>query len=121
MTLKKQQLNFIETELGCYIADPSKRSSNGNYCFYKNVFTGNKCIIGKQIPEDKYTDDLEDGYSVGNIEVWKLLPESVQQLGKPFLQVCQYIHDNEVYWTAKGLSKEGELTVNNLKSSLPIK
>ena len=50
MSLKKQQLKFIETELGYYIADPSKRSSNGTYCYYKNAATGNKCVIGKQIP-----------------------------------------------------------------------
>lgn len=120
MNLKTKQLNFIETELGYYIADPSKRSTNGSYCFYKHA-NGNKCVIGKHIPEDKYTDKLENGYSVGNIEIWELLPKSIQQLGKPFLQECQYIHDNEDNWTDTGLSEEGELAVSNLKSVLPVK
>jgi hypothetical protein len=120
MSLKKQQLEFIKTELGHYIADPSKRSSYGNYCFYKNA-NGNKCVIGKQIPNEKYTDKLEDGYSVDSPEIFSLLPESIQQLGKPFLQECQYIHDNEDNWTDTGLSKEGELALSNLKSSLPVK
>ena len=119
MSLKKQQLKFIETELGYYIADPSKRSSNGNYCFYRNA-NGNKCVIGKQIPNEKYIDRLE-GYSVGATEIFSLLPESVQHLGRPFLQECQYIHDNEDNWTDTGLSEEGELALSNLKSSLPVK
>ena len=119
MSLKKQQLKFIETELGYYIADPSKRSSYGNYCFYRNA-NGNKCVIGKQIPNEKYIDRLE-GYSVGATEIFSLLPESVQHLGRPFLQECQYIHDNEDNWTDTGLSKEGELALSNLKSSLPVK
>ena len=121
MSLKKQQLKFIETELGYYIADPSKRSSDGTYCLYRNAFNGNKCVIGKQIPNEKYTDRLEDGYSVGSPEIFSLLPESIQQLGKPFLQECQYIHDNEDNWTDTGLSEEGELELSNLKSSLPVK
>lgn len=120
MSLKKQQLEFIKTELGYYIADPSKRSSNGTYCYYKNAATGNKCVIGKQIPNEKYIDRLE-GYSVGATEIFSLLPESVQHLGRPFLQECQYIHDNEDNWTDTGLSEEGELALSNLKSSLPVK
>ena len=119
MSLKKQQLKFIETELGYYIADPSKRSSYGNYCFYRNA-NGNKCVIGKQIPNEKYIDRLE-GSSVGATEIFSLLPESVQHLGRPFLQECQYIHDNEDNWTDTGLSEEGELALSNLKSSLPVK
>lgn len=119
MSLKKQQLKFIESELGYYIADPSKRSSNGNYCFYRNG--SNTCVIGKQIPKEKYTDSLEDGYSVSANEIFSLLPESVQQLGIPFLQACQGIHDNEDNWTEVGLSEEGELAVSNLKSILPVK
>lgn len=119
MSLKKQQLKFIETELGHYIADPSRRSTNGSYCFYKHA-NGNKCVIGKQIPENKYTDWLED-YSVGATEIFSLLPESVQQLGIPFLQECQYIHDNEDNWADTGLSEEGKLAVDNLKKSLPVK
>ena len=119
MSLKKQQLEFIKTELGHYITDPSKRSSYGNYCFYRNA-NGNKCVIGKQIPNEKYIDRLE-GYSVGATEIFSLLPESVQHLGRPFLQECQYIHDNEDNWTDTGLSEEGELALSNLKSSLPVK
>lgn len=120
MNLKQQQLKFIETELGYYIADPSRRSRNGSLCFYKHP-NGSTCVIGKQIPEDKYTDNLENGYSVSDSFVFDKLPESVQQLGKPFLQECQYIHDYESNWTNTGLSEEGELAVSNLKSSLPVK
>jgi len=113
-TIKERRLDFINTELGYFIEDPSRRAYNKETktCMYWDKTTGNKCVVGRHIPEDKYSQ-VSEGMLVdtekddGGLVIFNLLPLELQELGVTFLARCQEFHDSEDNFTETGLSEEG--------------
>jgi hypothetical protein len=114
-TIEERRLNFLNEKLGYFIEDPSRRAYNQETgCMYWDKSTGNKCLIGREIPEEKYNEQYE-GNVVRSNEIFNLLPESIQGLGITFLCRCQGLHDEEAYWTDTGLSERGLTKLADIK------
>ena len=97
-TLEQRRLDFIETELGYFIENPSRRSvDKKGDCYYRHPDDGRPCLIGKQIPDSDYTLSLEDE-AIGCVDkkVWNTLSESIQELGIAFLSLMQRLHNNKL-------------------------
>ena len=126
-TIEERRLNFLNEKLGYFIEDPSRRAYNQETesCMYWDKSTGNKCLIGRELPEDKYSKNLE-GNSIfckeeGDIEeatsIFDLLPIAIQELDIEFLYNSQKLHDNSFYWTLTGLSEIGLKKLNDIKKT----
>ena len=120
-TIEERRLNFLNEKLGYFIEDPSRRAyhTETESCRYWDKFTGNKCLIGRELPEDKYDESFE-GKSITYIEeqevcIFDLLPVSIQELGLCFLAVCQRLHDENSYWNENGLSNKGKSKLKDIK------
>lgn len=121
-TIEERRLNFLNEKLGYFIEDPSKRAYNKETesCMYWDKSTGNKCLIGMEIPEEKYSEKYE-GHSFTYEEneekiIFNQLPVVIQKLGLYFLAKCQRLHDNKTYWTEDGLSDKGVARLNFIKA-----
>jgi hypothetical protein len=122
-TIEERRLNFINEKLGYFIEDPSRRAYNQKTesCMYWDKSTGNKCLIGMEIPKEKYNKAYEGKSltfenSLRKNSVFDLLPVEVQELGVYFLKRCQCLHDEESYWDEDGLSDRGESKLASIKA-----
>lgn len=120
--IEQRRLDFINTELSYFAKDPNKRAYNKETqtCMYWDKTTGNKCVIGKHIPEDKYNEHFESKLlqsidKNGERFIFNLLPLEIQELGLYFLQDCQLFHDYKYNFNETGLSQQGLETINYLK------
>lgn len=120
-TIEERRLNFLNEKLGYFIEDPSKRAYNKETesCMYWDKSTGNKCLIGRELLEDKYDESFE-GKGITYIDeqevcIFNLLPVSIQELGLCFLAVCQRLHDENSYWNENGLSNKGKSKLKDIK------
>ena len=122
-TIEKRRLNFLKEKLGYFIEDPSRRAYNKETesCMYWDKSTGNKCLIGMEIPEKKYNKNYENASleyeKNGEKIIFNQLPVAIQELGLYFLAECQRLHDDEAYWTEKGLSDKGVARLNFIKAN----
>lgn len=121
-TIEERRLNFLNEKLGYFIEAPSRRAYNQETesCMYWDKSTDNKCLIGMEIPEEKYNEAYEGESltfenSLRKNSVFDLLPVEVQELSKDFLFQCQRLHDGDVYWTEEGLSNRGIGKLNFIK------
>jgi hypothetical protein len=113
--IEERRLKFIETELGYYIEDPSRRSvDKDGGCYYRHPDDGRPCLIGKQISDSDYADDIEY-CGIGGSQVGTKLSKEVQELGEWFLVDLQNFHDTEENWTITGLSVDGVEELNRVK------
>lgn len=107
-TIQERRLEFITTELQPYIDNPSLRAINSKgLCVYLDKTTGNKCLVGKQIPKEKYKEEFEDESLYGSDKVWESLPEEIKELGREFLSELQHLHDSSKFWSPE-FNKEGK-------------
>jgi hypothetical protein len=117
---------FLDELIAYYSADPvgrrgTKPSTNhdSDYipvttCYYRHpVYPERKCAIGRHIPDDKYSDEIEGSGVCGKVMV--LLPQEIQDLGESFLAECQQLHDNNEHWDDKGLTSKGESRVRSIR------
>ena len=121
-TIEDRRLNFLNEKLGYFIEDPSRRAYNQKTesCMYWDKSTGNKCLIGMEIPKEKYNEAYEGKSltfenSLRKNSVFDLLPVEVQELGVYFLKRFQRLHDQDAYWTEEGLSNRGIGKLNFIK------
>ena len=117
-TIEERRLNFLNEKLGYFIEDPSRRAYNQKTesCMYWDKSTGNKCLIGMELPEEKYNEAYEGKSLTFKNSVFDLLPVEVQELSKTFLFQCQCLHDEESYWDEDGLSDRGESKLASIKA-----
>jgi hypothetical protein len=105
-SIEERRIDFICTQFQPYIDNPLLRAvTSDGQCRYQDPDTGNKCLIGKQIPKEIYSTEME-GFAISfgvnkevNNTIYTCLPSSIQELGIAFLTTMQYLHDNETYWT----------------------
>lgn len=85
------------------------------FCFY--VHPSNKdqrCAIGRELSEKKALKLLNTEMPVPNKKVFNILPDRLKNMGVSFLKEIQILHDNELYWTATGLSGRGKREVKRI-------
>lgn len=117
--LKAARYAFLDDMLSFYSVDPVGRRGKGDYtingrvtsgCVYRSS-DGRKCSIGRYIPDDKYTPDME-GNAVDYQIIFSALPDEIQALGESFLKTLQGIHDVDYYWHVNGITESGEHAVS---------
>lgn len=116
-TIEERRLDFINSELGYFIEDPSRRSvdKQGN-CYYRHPDDNRPCLIGKQISDKDYDSGMEqEAIGCEDKYVWNKLSKDIQNLGQDFLSLLQRLHDYYANWTDTGLSEEGEYSLNRIK------
>lgn len=119
-SLEQRRLDFLEEMVSFYGEDTSRRSIHRNGdCLYWDKATGNKCSIGRYIPEYKYNGEIENE-PVKDACVFELLPKEIQELGKNFLTEIQRFHDDElgIRWNDKGLTESGKYRIEIIKEKI---
>lgn len=115
-TIQERRLDFINSEFYPYIDNPKLRAVDDNsICFYLDPETGNQCIIGKQIPKDKCSPDIEGCSLTTNDLVFSLLPKDVRELGRTFLVTLQKLHDLNCYWDDNKFNELGQDRLEEIK------
>jgi hypothetical protein len=117
--LKKARLTFLEDTSQFYSEDPVGRRSVD--CHGKSKYrdsNGNRCAIGRYIPDEDYSYFLE-GMSIESKDnrgdYLIKLPSSLEKLGREFLGQVQSLHDTNYNWDEKGLSSVGKSTFDYIK------
>lgn len=103
-SIYKRRREFLEEGVAFYSEDVSRRATERRSCFYR-AENGNKCFIGRWIPDDKYDKDME-GKVITNWLV-SILPTHISELGLEFLSMCQALHDGCDNWGNNGLTGDG--------------
>jgi len=93
-SIKQRRIKLIKDTYKFYSENPDKvsvdRSGADNYlCYYKSQ-NGNKCAIGRYIPDVEYSCNIE-GNTAGSII--SSLNIHLQKLGSAFLSDLQSLHD----------------------------
>jgi len=125
-TIEEQRKEFLDETIAFYSADTNRRATVVDKigCFYRSP-TGNKCAIGRYIPDDKYKTSFENlafHFFIDTTndetqkELWNALPEHIQALGVPFLANIQKLHDADKYWGINQLSEAGQVYVANIRN-----
>jgi len=112
--LQTKQLQILNSTIAHY--NSSNRSVTEAKCQYapiEGVSTG--CAVGRLIQDKELCKELDKGIVTGISEVFNKVPDEVKELGLPFLQHLQRLHDNGDNWTLLGLSTEGKLAVDDIK------
>lgn len=119
MDIKQKRLEFLNETVAYYSEDVTRRSKSMTYCYYdgKNAggCTGEGCAIGRKLTPEKraYLDKEYPNQSVSS--VIDELPEYMQDMGVSFLRDIQGLHDNDSFWSEKGLTEGGKLLVESIK------
>lgn len=112
-TIEQRRKEFLDETVEFYSEDVSRRAINEiGKCRYR-MNNGNKCAIGRWIPDEKYKLSLE-GTSC-NSEMLKILPDEIQELGCKFLWMVQQLHDRPQHWNKEGLTEEGKKYIKEIK------
>lgn len=115
-TLQQKQLEFLNDTVNHFNSTNRGITPETLGCSYEHG-----CAIGRHL--DKKLAMKLDGCGSGYVsepEVFNELPEELKELGPHFLARVQSLHDSELNWTEKGLSKHGEKTVFNIKNDLNL-
>lgn len=137
MKTKQDYLNLLEDTIN-YYSDTSKRAlvntdNRGPICVYKDPVTNNKCAVGRFLKEGAWlnhegdiwrlTAGILDGdyHSVIEFDDEEtaldfILEEEYRGYRVEFWGMLQNLHDSNTNWNDKGLSPEGEGSVNNIKT-----
>jgi hypothetical protein len=116
---------FLEDTLAYFSVDPEKRRCTRNndgtgFCSYspatvQKTETSEGCAIGRHLPPELQLELDEVQGTVGNLEVWLLIPAELKELGRDFLADVQLLHDTSRHWTAGGLSDSGKQYVEEIR------
>lgn len=93
-SIKQRRIKLIKDTYKFYSENPDKVSVDRNIvvngtCYYKSP-DGNKCAIGRFIPDDEYSLDLEQK---GALYIYYRLNVHLRKLGGDFLAALQSLHD----------------------------
>ena len=93
-SIKQRRIKMIKDTYKFYSENPDKvsfekRKMGGNKCYYKSP-EGNKCAIGRFIPDDEYSLDLEQKSASC---VYHRFNVHLRKLGGDFLAALQSLHD----------------------------
>ena len=107
--------DFLDNMIAYYSEDPAhRRATNGEGACSYHRDDGNRCAVGRWIPDEMYTSGME-GVSVGDHFVFSRLPEKLKNLGEDFLTDIQGLHDGDRFWNSNGLSPAGEKRVASIR------
>lgn len=113
-TIKENRLTFLEDMVNYYSEDPSRRGvTEEGLCSYRTS-DDKTCAIGRYIPDDQYSTDMEEA-SVRAFYVYPKLPIGVLCLGFDFLGEVQSLHDVDWHWHSRGLTERGLIVVHKIK------
>lgn len=76
------------------------------------------CAIGRLIPDKELCQRLDALAKYGSsvvTDIYKLLPENLQEYPIDFLSQLQKLHDKEFNWVATGISEVGKQKVEEIK------
>ena len=107
-TIEERRRLFLDKTVEYYGEDLSRRAINEDDSCYYRASDGKKCAIGRHIPDDKYSEDIEGNFVKA---IFNLLPSEIQEFGTKFLSNVQMLHDENEYWNykeGKGLSERGK-------------
>lgn len=111
-TIEQRRLAFLEETVTYYSEDTNRRAvSDIGACYYR--VGDKKCAIGRHIPDNSYTKEIE-GCSIDSALVYSVLPKEVQELGIAFLVNVQSLHDDRRYWGNQGLTPVGKEKANEI-------
>lgn len=109
-TIQQHRKEFFEEGVSFYAYDTRRRAViNGRTTTCKYRIDKKRCMIGRHIPDENYSESIE-GSGISDFGVYTLLPLKIQNLGLSFLESTQYFHDNHEYWNKrKGLTQKGKI------------
>lgn len=111
-------LEFAQDMIDYFWLKPERKCiNNKGECVYQPSPTSEGCVIGRHLPIEASKLFDEDGLSIAFcIDVKpELIPEWMKKLDRPFLNMCQCLHDRN--HLAKG---NKELVAEILKSFLDV-
>lgn len=116
--MKKTKIEIIDETAAFYNLGNRSISGIYNKCMY-NDGNGHQCAFARLVENPEKLKDYE-GESVLTVlrAVEKniiIIKEEYSGYQPAFYHDLQKLHDDPNYWTEKGLSKEGEIFVKNLK------
>lgn len=122
LSIEAKRLSVLE-DTCTYFNLNNRNVESGTYnCLYYPVSDKTEgCAIGRLIKDKELCKRLDLGIGfdqskgVSFSEVFKLLPDELQELGKDFLTALQSLHDSGTNWTDMGLSPLGVIQKNNLQ------
>lgn len=102
--------NFLEETVAFYRADPVRLRAKNilGKCVFSKTETSPGCALGRHIPYEDLKYDLDNDN--GLIFNWTALFVAVPIfaiLGKDFLEMVQYLHDTDNFWTTTNISMAG--------------
>jgi len=112
--LRTKRIEFLKDTINHYNLQNRSQSPLGNGCYYSAAHENTQgCAIGRHIQDKDLCLKLD---SMGGIsfKIFNLLPNKLQELSIDFLARVQQLHDRNVNWIIKGLSKRGEIIVNDI-------
>lgn len=116
-------LELLEETIAYYSADPLRRASDRNGCYYNN--NGKYCAVGRCLKPEENTEGrfLNSFFVMG-----ESLVEALSDVKKESLFLPQYkgipkevwgdiqlLHDNPCFWNNNGLTNFGEERANKLR------
>lgn len=123
----KTKLEIIEETVAYYSEDVNRRASTEFGCYYHTEDGRNcavaRCLVNAQEVEDYVVTNC-DGLASARTLHERLGEEKFQNLFKEdyknhdykFWQDLQVLHDNNFYWNEKGLSIDGTIEYEKLKT-----
>lgn len=127
-TIKEIRAKVLQETIQYYSQDPQgRRCEDNRNCFYSPKTIGKEdtsegCAVGRLLPP-KLREKLDRDYSgvgVSYDELFKTLPQEIQDLGQMFLVNLQDLHDIDEYWNSEGLSESGEEYVRQIQEEYCI-
>ena len=110
-SIKQRRIKMIKDTYKFYSENPDKVSIDRNIaCYYKSP-DGNKCAIGRFIPDDEYSFHFENENASNLLSKFNV---HLQKLGSTFLNRLQKLHDDG-FGKGKNLEQRYKLLLEQYK------
>jgi hypothetical protein len=121
--LQQKQLQFLTETIEHYSPSPYtlRCTTETGICKYQPTETSRGCAIGRHLP--LYLAQEFDTYanaSVSTCKIFDQLPQNLKELTQQFLTMVQNLHDVKSNWSVDGLSREGIIVVNTIKTMIGL-
>lgn len=95
----KTREEILQNAIDYYWGKPERKclSKIGSTCIYSPSDTSMGCAIGRLVSKKVAVKLDELGSSVGNLEIFELLPEWLKAMGQDFLHSLQSLHDMSTF------------------------
>lgn len=129
MKATKEDMIWLLNDTVEYYSENTKRRCQGEAggCFYNPASVGlehisDGCAIGRWMtPVQKQSADAWLGGTVGVSELPpELMPEKLKKYSIKFLSAIQNLHDSNLNWDERGLTRYGEREVNDILNGIKI-